>query len=104
MTSRKKSTKTLPSRVQKSSQTDTLDGWQKIAAFLGQPVSVAQRWAKDGMPIAHRGRLVIATPAELNSWLGRESNGELFHVADRAADLTAELERGLSFVRREKKP
>ena len=29
---------------------DVLKGWQQITAFLGQSVSVAQRWAKDGMP------------------------------------------------------
>jgi hypothetical protein len=32
-----------------------LKGWQQIAAFLGQPISVAQRWANDGMPVKREG-------------------------------------------------
>jgi hypothetical protein len=32
-----------------------LNGWQQIADFLGQPISVAQRWAKAGMPITEVG-------------------------------------------------
>ena len=28
-----------------------LKGWQEIAAFLGEPVSVVQRWAAEGMPV-----------------------------------------------------
>lgn len=78
----------------------TLRGWQAIASFLGQSVSVVQRWA---MPIIREGRSVTAAAGELTSWLGRESGGEPVHVADAQADLTRELERGLSFVRGEKK-
>ena len=78
-----------------------LKGWQKIAEFLGQPVSVAQRWAKTGMPIAHQGRAVIGDPNELNKWLGRES-GEPVHVATDEMDLSAELKRALSHVKHEK--
>ena len=26
-----------------------LNGWQKIARFLGRPISVAERWGKSGM-------------------------------------------------------
>jgi hypothetical protein len=29
----------------------SLKGWQHIAGFLGQPISVAQRWTKTGMPV-----------------------------------------------------
>jgi hypothetical protein len=29
-----------------------LEGWQQIAAYLGQPISVSQRWDKAGMPVA----------------------------------------------------
>jgi len=39
-----------------------LKGWQQIAEFLGQPISVAQRWAKTGMPTTRQGRNVIAAP------------------------------------------
>jgi hypothetical protein len=80
-------------------QPDTLKGWQQIAAFLGQPTSVAQRWAKSGMPITRGGRNVGASPEELNRWLGRESAGEPVHIATESEDLSSELKRGLSFVR-----
>src|ERR1017187_2983780 len=43
-----------------------LKGWPAIAAFLGHPISVVQRWAKSGMPVAHEGRRVVAKPQELN--------------------------------------
>jgi hypothetical protein len=44
-----------------------------------------------------------AAPKELNAWLGKES-GKPVHVATADTDLTAELKRGLSFVRRESEP
>jgi hypothetical protein len=78
----------------------SLNGWQEIAAFLGQPTSVAQRWAKSGMPVTHVGRRVHASPDELNRWLGRESAGEPVQIATETADLTSELKRGLSYVRK----
>src|SRR3954466_11140133 len=80
-------------------QPTSLKGWQQIAHFLGQPISVAQRWAKSGMPVKRDGRFVTALPDELNGWLGREAGGEPVHVATEGADLAAELNRGLSFVR-----
>lgn len=81
---------------------DTLKGWQQIATFLGQPVSVAQRWAKTGMPVKREGKFVMATPRELNGWLGRES-GEPIHVFTSDTDLSADLKRGLAYVRRGKR-
>jgi len=92
--------KTRPTK--EKSQQDSFKGWQQIAEFLGQPISVAQRWAKTGMPVKRQGRFVTATPEELNNWLGRES-GEPVHVATEDADLSAELKRGLSYLRREKR-
>jgi hypothetical protein len=83
-----------------ASQATSLRGWQQIAHFLGQPVSVTQRWAKTGMPVSKSGRSITASPEELNAWLGRESGGEPVHVAIEVGDLSAELKRGLSFVRR----
>jgi len=51
-----------------------LKGWQEIAAFLGQPVAVAQRWSRfEGMPTERRGRHVCASREKLNQWLGHES-------------------------------
>jgi hypothetical protein len=78
----------------------SLNGWRQIADFLGQPISVAERWAKSGMPVTHDGRHVKASPNELNCWLGRESAGEPVQIATESADLTSELKRGLSFVRK----
>lgn len=85
----------------KATKQDTgyLKGWQQIAGFLGEPTSVVQRWAAQGMPVRRQGRYVTTTADELNQWLGRES-GKPVHVATDTTDLTAELKRGISFVRR----
>jgi hypothetical protein len=86
----------------KSAASATLKGWQEIAAFLGEPVSVVHRWAAEGMPVHREGRFVSTSTEELNGWLGKES-GKPVHVATDNTDLSAELKRGLSFVRHEKK-
>jgi hypothetical protein len=95
----------MPKRPKKlaapKNQPELLKGWQQIATFLGEPTSVVQRWASEGMPVLKQGRFVTTTPAELNAWLGKES-GKPVHVATENTDLTAELQRGLSFMRREK--
>jgi hypothetical protein len=80
---------------------DVLKGWKQIAAFLGEPISVVERWGAEGMPVRRQGRVITTTPAELNAWMGKES-GKPVHVATGATDLTAELKRGLSFLRHEK--
>ena len=92
-----------PGKAIPPSSPQFLKGWQQIAAFLGQPLSVAQRWAKTGMPVTRQGRFVTASSEDLNRWLGRESGGEPVHVAAKEADLAAELKRGLSYIRREKR-
>jgi hypothetical protein len=95
----------MPKKAKKKAKSEaapqSLNGWQQISSFLGEPVSVVQRWAADGMPLRRQGRFVTTTPEELNSWLGKES-GKPVHVATESTDLTAELKRGLSFVRHEK--
>ena len=79
-----------------------LQGWQAIAGFLSQPVAVAQRWAREsGMPVSRHGRYVVASPEELNRWLGRES-GEPVQIATESTDLMANLRRGLSYVREQR--
>jgi hypothetical protein len=75
-----------------------LKGWQQITDLLGQPISVTQRWAKNGMPVKRQGRFVTVFSEELNNWLGRES-GEPVYVATEDAGLSAELKRGLSYLR-----
>ena len=91
----------MAKRKQVKKQHDVLKGWQQIATFLGQPVSVAQRWANDGMPVRKQGRYVETTREELNRWLGRESAGEPVRIATPETDLSTELRRGLSFARKQ---
>ena len=79
---------------------DSLTGWQQIAAFLGQPVSVALRWAGSGMPVEKRGRYVYSSREELSRWLGPESAGEPVQIATEDINLSSELKRGLSYIRK----
>ena len=95
--------KKLSTKKAAESQPEVLKGWKQIAAFLGEPVSVIERWGAEGMPVRREGRLITTTPAELNAWLGKES-GKPLHVATDETDLTAELKRGLSFVRKKDSP
>lgn len=87
----------MPKRSLKP-QPEMLKGWKQIATFLGEPVSVVQRWAAEGMPVGRQGRFVTTTPEELNAWLGKESCKPV-HVATEGTDLSAELKRGLSFIK-----
>jgi hypothetical protein len=84
-----------------SAQPDVLKGWKQIAEFLGEPMSVVQRWASTGMPVRREGQFVSTTVKELNDWLGQQS-GKPVHVVTDETDLTSELKRGLSFVRKER--
>ena len=93
--------KSKSSQPKPNTQPDELKGWQQIAAFLGEPTSIVQRWASEGMPVRRQGRFVSTTAQELNEWMGRES-GKPVHVATGNADLTSELKRAVSFARREK--
>jgi hypothetical protein len=86
--------------AKRKAEPDHLKGWQQIARFLGQPISVAERWAKSGMPVTHQGRMVYASPDDLTRWLGRESAGEPVQIASENTDLSSELKRGLSYVRK----
>jgi hypothetical protein len=92
----------MPKRKRQSvTKPETLKGWRQISDFLGEPVSVIERWASEGMPVHREGRFVTASPGELNAWLGRES-GKPVQAATETDDLTAELKRGLSYVRKTK--
>jgi hypothetical protein len=84
--------------VEKREKPDKLKGWRQIATFLGEPVSVVQRWGAEGMPVHREGRSVTASADELNLWLGQES-GKPVHVITESTDLFTELKRGLTFVR-----
>ena len=89
-------------RLEHSEAPDSLKGWQQISAYLAQPTAVAQRWAREGMPVQRQGRFVIAKPEELAKWLGRES-GEPVRVVTDQADLGSELKRALSEARKQRK-
>ena len=84
-----------------TSESDVLEGWRQIADFLGEPTSVVERWASEGMPVRRQGRSVTARAKELNDWMGEES-GKPVHIATGDADLTSELKRAVSFARRGK--
>ena len=87
--------------VKKKESEESLKGWPAIAKFLSQPVSTAQRWASEGMPVTRIGRYVAASPAELEGWLTREAGTkETVHIPSANADLLADLKRGLSEARK----
>ncbi len=89
------------SKSKVSVDSEELKGWRQIAVFLGEPASVVQRWAAEGMPVRRDGRFVTTTKKELNDWMGKQS-GKPVHVVTGSADLTSELKRAVSFARREK--
>jgi len=81
-------------------QDERLKGWNEIATFLGQPVAVAQRWARSGMPVAREGRFMYATREELSRYLGREAGLHVpVHIATENMDLSADLKRALAHAR-----
>jgi len=63
-------------------QHERLKGWTEIASFLGQPVAVAQRWARSGMPVTREGRFMYASREELSGYLGREAGLDVPVVAE----------------------
>jgi hypothetical protein len=80
-----------------------LMGWPSIAKYLGQPVSVVQRWAKNGMPVERKGRSMTARPGELSRWLGKESRKEAVHIAQTSdEDMVSELRRSVKEARTER--
>ena len=93
------------SRKPKSRENEgQLQGWKDIAAFLVQPVSTAQRWAKSGMPVRREGRYTVADREELSRWLGRESHMPApAQIATNAADLTEGLKQSIKAVRQRQK-
>ena len=89
-------------KVKPESKRRILKGWGEIAEFLGQTVSVAQRWQKSGMPVTREGRSVYASPEELTAWVGTErGQKEPIHIASEGEDLLADLKQGLSHVRKQ---
>lgn len=84
-------------------QNERLKGWNEIARFLGQPVAVAQRWARSGMPVTREGRFMYASREELSGYLGREAGLDVpVHIATENMDLSADLKRALAHARVDK--
>jgi len=96
---RKSAKKSLP-RTKPRVQNERLKGWNEIASFLGQPVAVAQRWGRSGMPVKREGRFMYASREELSGYLGREVGLDVpVHIATENADLSADLKRALAHAR-----
>ncbi|PYK17635.1 MAG: hypothetical protein DME56_14880 [Verrucomicrobia bacterium] len=96
----KKQTTKKSRPAKQNAHPDRLKGWTKIAQFLGQPVAVAQRWARSGMPVQREGRFMTASPEELSRFLGREAGLDVpVHIASEGMDLSADLKRALSYAR-----
>jgi hypothetical protein len=56
------------------------------------------------MPVVRKGRYVTASKQELSRWLGRESGLQApVHIAADSADLTADLKKGLTYLRSDQK-
>ncbi len=54
-----------------------LGSWKEVAAYLGKGVRTVERWEQElGLPVrrpvAHNRRIVIAVPAELDSWVQQQ--------------------------------
>ena len=81
-------------------QNERLKGWNEIACFLGQPVAVAQRWARSGMPVTREGRFMYASREELSRYLGGEAGLDVpVHIATENMDLSADLKRAPVYAR-----
>ncbi len=57
--------------------TVVLSSWKEIAAYLNKGVRTVQRWEGElslpiRRPVAHNRRIVIAVPAELDSWVQQQ--------------------------------
>jgi len=97
---KKQKSKTSRPAAKVKAQPQGLKGWTQIAQFLGQPIAVAQRWARSGMPVKRQGRFMTASSEELSRYLGREAGLDVpVHIASEEMDLSADLKRALSYAR-----
>ena len=100
MKKKPKPVKKSRSAAKPKAQNERLKGWTEIAGFLGQPVAVAQRWARSGMPVMREGRFMYASREELSRYLGREVGLDVpVHIATESMDLSADLKRALAHAR-----
>src|ERR1700730_16200268 len=100
MTKKQKPAKKTRPAIKPIAQNERLKGWNEIASFLGQPVAVAQRWARSGMPVTREGKFMYASREELSRYLGREAGLDVpVHIATEGIDLSADLKRALAYAR-----
>lgn len=101
MTKKQAAKKNIKDKKKAEPQPTILRGWKPIAEFLGQPVTVAQRWGGSGMPVKREGSYTVASAADLSNWLGRESGArEPVHIAAEADnDLSSDLKRSLAVAK-----
>ncbi len=82
---------------------ETLKGWKAIADFMGQPLTVVERWAHEGMPVGRQGRYTTARPAELSAWVARETGAHApVHIGD-DRDFRDELRASITEAKRERR-
>jgi hypothetical protein len=68
-----------------NSNTQTLKGRNEIAEFVGQTVSVAQRWEKEGMPITREdGRSMLHPKSSHPRWAGNAGKKSPFTLLAKA--------------------
>ena len=79
---------------------ESLKGWTAIAKFLSQPVSTAQRWANEGMPVTRIGRYAPASRVSQRSNSAGDAAEATVHIPSASTDLLSDLKRGLSEVRK----
>ncbi len=80
-----------------------LKGWKAIADFMGQPVAVIERWAKDGMPVRREGRYTTGRPDELSAWMANEIGARApVHIGD-DRDFRDDLRASIAEARRERR-
>lgn len=53
------------------------------------------------MPVKREGRFVESSRQELNRWLEHEASGEPVQIATPETNLSGEVKRGLTFVRKQ---
>jgi hypothetical protein len=106
MTKKQAAKKNIKDKKKAEPQPTILRGWKPIAEFLGQPVTVAQRWGGSGMPVKREGSYTVASPTDLNRWLGHESGThEPVHIAAEAdIDLSNDLKRSLAAAKGKRTP
>lgn len=87
----------------KTAPITTLKGWAAIAKFMGTTPASAQTWTKQGMPVRREGRFTVADPAEVEAWLGKQSNmPKPAHILTDDADIAAALKDSISVVKQKK--